>query len=318
MSRRQEAGVSPEERRRARETAHSMYEGRGINKDEIARVIGAESKYERLVCMYYLQLFDFKAQDIVSAIRRFLSHFALNAEAQEIDRIMYSFAERYCEQNPTEYSVDAIHALAMAILLLNTDLHTPNNTRRMRQDQFIYNLAALNDGADFPRQLLQDIYNSIKAEQLVPVATHDKTAASHGAQQDNAGRPSFSVLRGRPSRVLDAFFLGEPIEPPTLEEIIQQKDTFDAFQARTSFRHRAWRTLHAAICGRYLIFHKSSFQPRSIQDYGHNVYDVVLLYHAFCRRALEYTKRDHVFELTTATGRRMLFTVPCVSTNAVS
>ena len=35
------------------------------------------------------------------------------------------FANRYHEQNPPEHSASALHTLSMAILLLNTDLHSP-------------------------------------------------------------------------------------------------------------------------------------------------------------------------------------------------
>lgn len=37
-----EAGVPIEDKRRAREAAHSMFEWRGFSKDDIARIIGAE------------------------------------------------------------------------------------------------------------------------------------------------------------------------------------------------------------------------------------------------------------------------------------
>ena len=51
-------------------------------------------------------------------------------EAQKIERLMQIFSTRYCQSNreflATLHSTDTVFILAFAIILLNTDLHTPN------------------------------------------------------------------------------------------------------------------------------------------------------------------------------------------------
>ena len=53
-------------------------------------------------------------------------------EAQKIERLMEVFSQRYCQCNPDlvaklhSSTTDTAFILAFAIILLNTDLHTPS------------------------------------------------------------------------------------------------------------------------------------------------------------------------------------------------
>lgn len=58
---------------------------------------------------------------------------------------------------------DAVHTLTCAIMLLNTDLHGQNIGRKMSCSEFIENLSELNDGDNFPREVLKQLYNAIKS-----------------------------------------------------------------------------------------------------------------------------------------------------------
>lgn len=60
------------------------------------------------------------------------------------------------------FILDAVHTLTCAIMLLNTDLHGQNINRKMTCNEFIENLADLNEGKNFPREVLKQIYHSIK------------------------------------------------------------------------------------------------------------------------------------------------------------
>ena len=46
----------------------------------------------------------FHGLDLVAALRAFLGSFQLPGEAQKIDRMMESFAQRYCDCNPGMFS----------------------------------------------------------------------------------------------------------------------------------------------------------------------------------------------------------------------
>lgn len=57
---------------------------------------------------------------------------------------------------------DAVHTLTCAIMLLNNDLHDQNIRRKMTCNAFIENLSGLNDGENFPRDILKSLYQAIK------------------------------------------------------------------------------------------------------------------------------------------------------------
>ena len=61
---------------------------------------------------------------------------------------------------------DAVHTLTCAIMLLNTDLHSTNIGRKMTATEFTENLAELNDGENFPKDVLKALYLSIKTQPL--------------------------------------------------------------------------------------------------------------------------------------------------------
>ena len=67
----------------------------------------------------------------------------LPREAQQIDRLLHTFAMRYHECNPQVFpSVDEVYLLAFGITILNTDLHARSrrqrgSNREMTKQQFI-------------------------------------------------------------------------------------------------------------------------------------------------------------------------------------
>ena len=75
-------------------------------------------------------------------------------EAQKIERLMEIFSHRYVVCNPDMAgklsNTDSIFILAFAIILLNTDLHTPNlkQEKRMKVEDFVRNLRGIDDGSD--------------------------------------------------------------------------------------------------------------------------------------------------------------------------
>ncbi|KAI0244268.1 guanine nucleotide exchange protein for ADP-robosylation factor [Massospora cicadina] len=86
----------------------------------------------------FLQLMDFEALEVVTALRRLLNKLWLPPSARRIDAVLLAFAERYADQNPTTFpSPDTVYALSYAILALNVSLHSPRLKWRMTKDDFI-------------------------------------------------------------------------------------------------------------------------------------------------------------------------------------
>ena len=100
------------------------------------------------------------------AIRHFLAGFRLPGEAQKIDRIMETFAARYCALNAEVFpSADVAFALAFSVIMLQTDLHNPaiKEEKKMTKDGFRRNNRGICNGSDLDAQFLDEIFDRIKA-----------------------------------------------------------------------------------------------------------------------------------------------------------
>ena len=88
------------------------------------------SPFNMAVLTCFAQEMDFSGMHIDTALRKFQTYFRMPGEAQKIERLVEVFSGRYCQCNreivATLHSSDTVFILAFAIILLNTDLHTPN------------------------------------------------------------------------------------------------------------------------------------------------------------------------------------------------
>ncbi|KZT03523.1 Sec7-domain-containing protein [Laetiporus sulphureus 93-53] len=121
----------------------------------------------------FMSLFDFQDKSVADAMRELLETFRLPGESQQINRITETFAEVYFAAEPAEVkSQDAVYVLAYSIILLNTDLHNPQITKRMTIDDYKRNLKGVNDGSDFSSEYLQNIYDSIRKREIIMPEEH--------------------------------------------------------------------------------------------------------------------------------------------------
>lgn len=105
------------------------------------------------------------------ALRRVLMRFKLPGEAQKIDRLLDAFAQHYHQCNPTAFLCkDLVYIVSFSMVLLNTDLHNPNNPRRMSKEAFIANNRAVEGGESIPQEMLSEIYDAIAKNELMTEA----------------------------------------------------------------------------------------------------------------------------------------------------
>jgi brefeldin A-resistance guanine nucleotide exchange factor 1 len=125
--------------------------------------------------------FNFDGKRIDEAMRELLESFRLPGESALIERIMTVFSEQYCASDVPEGVADSDSAfvLTYAILMLNTDSYNPNlkSTARMSYAQFANNLRGVNAKGDFAPEYLQEIYDSIKANEIILPDEHDNKHA---------------------------------------------------------------------------------------------------------------------------------------------
>ncbi len=128
-----------------------------------------------------MDLFNFDGKRVDEALRELLEAFRLPGESALIERIVTIFSEHYCASRVPEgvTDKDAVFVLSYAIIMLNTDLYNPNlkASNRMTFEQFSRNLRGVNQGQDFAPQYLQDIYDSIKSNEIILPDEHDNKHA---------------------------------------------------------------------------------------------------------------------------------------------
>lgn len=164
----------------------------GPNKEEVAKFLHHEDRLDKTFIgdflgdnddfcketMYtYVDQMDFSNMDFVAALRHFLDGFRLPGEAQKIDRLMEKFASRYCECNPNNTyfaSADTAYVLGFSIIMLTTDLHSPQVKNKMTKEQYIKLNRGNTDSKDVPEEYLSQIYDEIAGHEIKMKATVNK------------------------------------------------------------------------------------------------------------------------------------------------
>ncbi|OSS46349.1 hypothetical protein B5807_08659 [Epicoccum nigrum] len=126
-----------------RERALKIYSGNetALLKSQAATILGDMTLSSARIRRAFMDLFDWAGFTILAAMRDMCGKLVLKAETQQVDRILMSLSERWCECNPNHgfKEVDVVHTLCYSILLLNTDLHVADIETRMTRSQFVKN-----------------------------------------------------------------------------------------------------------------------------------------------------------------------------------
>ncbi|EGV59934.1 Sec7-domain-containing protein [Yamadazyma tenuis ATCC 10573] len=155
------------ESKEPQDVARFLLETDGLDKAVIGEYLG-EGTDDCIATMHsFVDLMDFANMSFVDAMRTFLQAFRLPGEAQKIDRFMLKFAERYVSGNSGILAnAESAYVLSYSVILLNTDLHSPQIKKRMTLESFIANNAGIDDGKDIPKDYLEVIYNEIAHNEI--------------------------------------------------------------------------------------------------------------------------------------------------------
>ncbi|XP_035863879.1 IQ motif and SEC7 domain-containing protein 1-like isoform X2 [Sander lucioperca] len=152
--------------------ARFILERKGLSRQMIGEFLGSRSQFNKDVLDCVLDEMDFSGMDLDDALRKFQAQIKVQGEAQRVERLVEAFSQRYCVCNPVLIrqfqNPDTIFILAFAIILLNTDMYSPNvkPERKMKLEDFIKNLRGVDNGQDIPRDLLLAIYGRIQKWEL--------------------------------------------------------------------------------------------------------------------------------------------------------
>ncbi|XP_012582761.1 PREDICTED: PH and SEC7 domain-containing protein 4 isoform X2 [Condylura cristata] len=284
--------------------ASRLYHLEGFRKSEVAAHLRKNNDFSRAVAAEYLSFFHFGGQNLDRALRQFLQALVLSGETQERERILYQFSRRFHYCNPGVFSsVDCVHTLTCAIMLLNTDLHGQNIGKSMSCQEFINNLNGLKDGGNFPKELLKTLYWSIRSEKL-----------EWAVDEEDTSRPEKAPLSPPIGKMGSPFLqlAQDPTAPTYKQGILTRKMHHDADGKKTAWGKRGWKMFHTLLRGMVLYFLKGEDPPPPEGEIlvGQMVDEPVGVHHSLATPATHYTKKPHVFQLRTADWRLYLFQAP--------
>ncbi|KAF0385373.1 Sec7-domain-containing protein [Gigaspora margarita] len=143
-----------------------------LNKKLLGDFLSKPSNFDILKA--FVKLFDFEGKRVDEAMREMLESFRLPGEAQQIERIMETFAETYFASGPQEIATqDATFVLSYSVIMLNTDLHNPQVRRRMSIEDYMKNLRNVNNGQNFSPEYLHAIYDAIRKREIIMPEEHE-------------------------------------------------------------------------------------------------------------------------------------------------
>ncbi|KAG0410321.1 hypothetical protein HPB47_012559, partial [Ixodes persulcatus] len=178
-----------------------------LDKNQIGDFLGENEKLNKEVMCAYVDQMDFAEKDFVSALRGFLEGFRLPGEAQKIDRLMEKFAARYCETNPNNglfASADTAYVLAYSIIMLTTDLHSPQVKTKMTKEQYIRMNRGINDSKDLPEDYLSQIYDEIAGNEIKMKTTSSKLAGKQNVSSEKKRRLLYNMEMEQMARTAKA------------------------------------------------------------------------------------------------------------------
>ncbi|XP_023230017.1 uncharacterized protein LOC111630187, partial [Centruroides sculpturatus] len=253
--------------------AKRLYNLEGFKKSDVSRHLSKNNEFSRVVAEEYLKYFDFVSDSLDTALRKFLKKFCLIGETQERERVLLHFSKRYLDCNPGIYrSQDAAHTLTCALMLLNSDLHGENVVHKMTCGEFIENLSELNDGENFPRDILKSLYYSIKTQ---PLQWATYVPNPNSATEYKKG-------------------------------YVMRKCCIDPNGKKTPLGKRGWKMVYATLRDLVLYLHKDDhgFKKNQLYDSLHNS---IRIHHSLATKATDYKKKQHVFRFQTADLAEYLF-----------
>ncbi|XP_065405910.1 PH and SEC7 domain-containing protein 3 isoform X3 [Chrysemys picta bellii] len=293
----------------ARRLAKRLYQLDRFKRSDVAKHLGKNNEFSKLVAEEYLKFFDFTGMTLDHSLRSFFKAFSLIGETQERERVLIHFSNRYYQCNPNTVSTqDGVHCLTCAVMLLNTDLHGHNIGKKMTCQEFISNLQGMNEGKDFPRGLLKALYNSIKNEKLDWAVDEEEKKKSHsdGTDEKDNGPHSKTITRiGHSNNP----FLDIPHDPNAAvykTGFLARKIHADMDGKRTPRGKRGWKTFYAVLKGTVLYLQKDEYKPEKALS-EEDLKNAVSVHHALASKATDYEKRPNVLKLKTADWRVLLF-----------
>uniref|UniRef100_A0A1B6MEA4 PH domain-containing protein n=2 Tax=Graphocephala atropunctata TaxID=36148 RepID=A0A1B6MEA4_9HEMI len=197
-------------------------------------------------------------------------------------------------------------------MLLNTDLHGQIIGRKMTCTEFIDNLSELNDGENFPREVLKSLYQAIKSyplEWALDDEGEDANSVKAGVGERGEMPSTLSVGGSGGVVATSKGFFDVPSSQPAIEYkkgYVMRKSCIEPNGKKTPLGKRGWKMFYCTLRDLVLYLHKDEhgFRKSQLSD---NLHNAIRIHHSLATKATDYTKKQHVFRLETADQAEYLF-----------
>ena len=200
---------------------HFFRETPGLDRQRIGEYLGGHDTMQLAVLERFVDTFSFDAikgraaadessgelsngvgrgceVGIDDALRAFLDCFLLPGESQQIGRIIEKFSSAFYHACPGPLlSADAAYVLAYSVIMLNTDAHNAQVSRKMTKEEFVRNLRGINDGHDLPAHYLSHLFDSITSHEIK--MTSDSIRGSDGTDGGGFSTRRWQSVLGKQS-----------------------------------------------------------------------------------------------------------------------
>ncbi|KAL1235017.1 PH and SEC7 domain-containing protein [Trichinella pseudospiralis] len=278
----------------ARRLAKRLYQLDGFRPSDVYAHISKSDEFSMLVSQEYMKMFNFSGFRIDAALRCFLTYVLL-----PLDQMVSSdcvplalFSQRYHKCNPCLFnSEDEILSLVCSLLALDLKLHAGNSKScRITCHDFIESTSQA--GYIYSRDLLKKLYSSLKRNPL-----RDFAQVENGERCPGYGH---SILRPNPRMMPDS-----DSQVEYKKGWVMRKCVVDKGGKKVPFGRRTWRMFYAILKGTILYLQKDEGSAKSGAYVTYR--NAIGLHHSFAERAVDYTKKQHVFKLQTYTYAEYLF-----------
>uniref|UniRef100_G3T563 Pleckstrin and Sec7 domain containing 2 n=1 Tax=Loxodonta africana TaxID=9785 RepID=G3T563_LOXAF len=293
----------------ARRLARRLYHLEGFQRCDVARQLGKNNEFSRLVAGEYLSFFDFSGLTLDRALRAFLKAFPLMGETQERERVLTHFSRRYCQCNPEDStSEDGIHTLTCALMLLNTDLHghvvgvgVGHTLSLTHPELSVYPPFA----SPLPETSYSAVlYSSLPLVQEPPQSPSLLSGRTLSPLQNIGKKMDASVGRGSSSLAMP---LG--MHTRVVRDIgVGGRAILPVLPSSAPRGRRGWKKFYAVLKGTILYLQKDEYRPDKLSE--GDLKNAIRVHHALATRASDYSKKSNVLKLKTADWRVFLFQAP--------
>ena len=175
-----------------------------------------------------LRTFKFYEEPLDISLRKFLWEMDISGEAQQIERIIDAFAERYQECNPHIFDdFEQVSFISFSLVILHSDLYNKNNKHKMQRHEYQKN----SGGHGIEDEILGYLYDNIQYTEFIQQEVNEEDS-------DGKGRPKLRRFRSRAhtgtsdSRSDPYEFIIDPelkldVLRPSLKNVLNLDDTYN-------------------------------------------------------------------------------------------